>query len=173
VDGVGKLGEERFERALASGRWVDRGDHAAPTVRVAVAEHPDGGRCLGNVYGPYANRAASSIERHESTVNARLLGDCVKWLGARVSKRALGGGMISSCELEVDNVTDLSDDLVRPEDVGGGSVLSSADNDIDGGSRNQSGDEGSKSNSRATHIGFRRVKRFVEGVGNEGGETCS
>lgn len=98
---VGDASGKGGKGLLASGWGVDGTVHASLAVGLPGAEEPDGVGGLGYLEGEDADLARGGIVGHEWRSEAVLLGDGVELLRARVGKRALGDGVVTTVELEV------------------------------------------------------------------------
>lgn len=149
---AGNKGSEGSEGLVASGGGVDGTEHAQFAVAGMGAEEPDRSGGLGYFKGEDTNLSGGGIERHKWRGEAILLGNGVELLSARVGEGALGNGMVTSSELVIDKVANVSGDDLGIEDRSHCAVLTHSDEygDVSGESRDSSG-QGSKSSSGELH----------------------
>lgn len=152
IIGAGNKGSESSESLVTSGGWVDGTEHAQFAVAGMGAEVPDGSGGLGYFEGEDTNLSSSGIERHEWRGKAILLGNGVELLSAGVCEGALGNGVVTSSELEIDKVANVSSDDLGVKNRSRCAILTHSDEygDVSGESRGSS-DEGSKSSSGELH----------------------
>jgi len=123
-------------------------------MRLSGAEEPDGVGGLGHFEGEDTNLSSGGIERHEWRAEAVCLGNGVELLGARVGEGALGNGMVTTSELEIDKIANGSGDDLRVENQSRSAVLtrSDGDGDVSSESRGHGGGEDSKGSSGELHV---------------------
>jgi len=76
-------------------------------------------------------------------------------LSARLSKGRLGHGVVSATELELDEITNVGDDLVGTENSGRRTIFSGTNDDSDVCSESR-GDKGSQASESSGELHFSR-----------------
>jgi len=170
------VGSKLLEGLVPSGRGVDGTVHAALAVRGAATEEPDGGVGLGDLQRVHTNLARGSVEGYEARIEPILLGGGIKLPCARVGEATLGDGMVTTAELEVDDVTLLCSNLLRVEFETGCTILGSTNKDSDVGGRDKGrgdGGDGGDNSSGELHgaereMNLERMKRIRRPINVDG-----
>jgi len=148
---VGSLdvGSKALKGLVTGGRGVDGPVHAALAVRDATTEEPDGGRWVDNLQRVYTDLARGVHEGKEAGVKALLIGGSIELPCTWVGKAALGNSVVTTSELEVDDVSLVRGNLRRIKPETNCAVLASTDEDGDVGGR----DEGRRESGNGEHKG--------------------
>jgi hypothetical protein len=162
--GLGNDGSICLEGSVTCGGGVDGTVHATLAMWWATAEEPDGSGGLGYFEGVDTDLSGSGIKRNEWRGEAILLRNGVELLCARNSERALGNGVVSTAELEVDQVTDLGGHDLREKEESffTSLVLTNLDGDVGGGGGGSEGGDGGGGCGELHDVGQVRVDSSID-----------